>query len=172
MQKYLNQKLEADSERRKTSIINQHEYYNFYNYDLPLYIFIRDVNENYLPTILKEFEIFGEIKEVKNYDNSILISYSNPDSALIAYKNHNKFLLDPFTKQHPLRIDLLNEETKNKFLENMLEKNYMTDKQELGLDRMNMAYNLPSSRDYTFARLNQEKQKTNFQKFVEVFFNL
>ena len=169
MRKYLNQKDATESERRKTSRINQHEYKN---YDLPMYILIRDIHERYLPSILKEFENFGEIKEAKNYENSILISYCNPESAVIAYENHNKFLLDPFSKQYTLRIDLLNEETKNKFIENMLEKNYMTDKQELGPGSINMLYNIPSTRDYTYTSVGQEKLKTNFQKFVEVFFNL
>jgi hypothetical protein len=175
MQQYLKQKDTTENERRKTSIINQYESPNRKIYDLPLYILIRETDEKYLPPVIKEFERFGEIKEVINDENCrfILISYHNPENARIAYEHHNKFVLDPFTKQHTIRVELLHEEAKNKFLrENLHEKNYMTDKQELGMGRMNMVYNLPNTRDYTYSTVGKEKSKTNMQKFVEIFFNL
>ncbi len=173
MEQYLRQR-EQENERRKSLVINKYESPIRKIYEPPMYILILDANERFFEPILKEFEKFGEFKEVKNDENFryILISYHNPEHARIAFEHHNPFCLDTYSKRNKINVKLITEIQKNDFIKNIHEENYLIDEKELGKGRVNMRYNLPNARDYNYSKIMMEKPKSNWQKFVEVLLNL
>ena len=140
-------------------------------------LLISNFPDKYYKQVITEFSKFGNIKNIF-YDNRklrdcMIIEYEDPEIALSVAKIIHAEFLQKYGIHDKVIINLLSEEKKLIYLEEMLVSS------ETELNTSNFNPNLKSSfapiknsNEYNRGFLRIEKQKSNWKKFLDVFFNL
>ncbi len=139
-----------------------------------IYILVKDFPQEAYPKVIKEFERFGDIKEIQSVSqaNWMIILYSKQENAKLAMEHFNPFCIDPYIKHIKINVSAMLEEEKNEFLEKI---NEMRENEYNNHRNSNVYSNVyPGQRFRIPAQqyMILQEPKSNFKKFIEIFLNI
>ncbi len=129
------------------------------------YILILNVDDNLINPILNEFEKFGQLNTQQYIKSTkgMLLSYVAPENARMAFEHYNP----SFNYNMGIEVHLINEEQKRTYLKTIFEE-FNEGKHFNDKFNKSAGYIMPNNKDY----YNSKSQKSKFQKFLEIFFNI
>ena len=133
-------------------------------------------NECYKDVII-EFSKFGNIKNIFydfcKYGDHMIIEYENPEITYRAAESFDDHFLKRYNFNMRIKINLLTEEEKLRFLERMLsstENEYMNTSSFENSMKYSYSQNKPANQ-YNKGLIIIDQEKSNWKKFTDVFFN-
>ena len=170
-----NQQTPKKSNPAKSYYREERDSFKKINKDLSL--LITNFPDKYYKQVITEFSKFGNIKDIfydnKKFRDCMIVEYEDPEIASRVVKTIDAEFLQKFGIHNKVRINLLSEEEKLIYLEEML----VTNETELNTSNYNPILKssfapIKNSQEYNKGFVRIEKQKSNWKKFLDVFFNL
>jgi hypothetical protein len=179
-----NLKFKENEGTPKKTNLNQNFYYreekvrdSFKKRNDEISLLITNFPDKYYKYIIMEFSKYGNIKNIfydyRKFTDSMIIEYENSEIAHRVAESINVNFLQKYDIYDRIKINLLSEQEKFRFLEKMLS----SDEIELNTSIYNTSQRFTFSPNKTYNHYNKghtmtiQHEKSNWKKFTDVFFN-